>query len=92
MGFKEAILMIVILVIVLAILFYPFVETLRKESYPNEDEPCNTLSDCSRNFPGLKPVDCKMYNSKKVCWSSGVGHCPLIYFIIPEPSFCLWIK
>ena len=89
---KEIILIIAILGVILAILFYPFdIEALRRDSNPT-DTLCDTLSDCPRDSSGLKPVECKIHNDKKVCWSAGVGLCPLIYFIIPEPSFCLWIK
>lgn len=82
---------IVILIVVFSILFAPLKIEVTRDSKPYADELCNSLSDCPREVPGLKPTECKLYNNEKVCWYGGVGRCPLIHFIIPE-TFCTWIK
>ena len=82
--------MIIIILVILAILFSPFSIEVMSGSRPYTSESCNSLSDCTRGFSGLKPTDCIAYNSQKVCWYGGVGQCPTIYLIFPEPSFCSW--
>jgi hypothetical protein len=68
--------MIIVILMILAILFFPFNIEVINGSRPYTNESCNTISDCTRGFSGLKPTDCAVYNGKKVCWYGGSWSMP----------------